>query len=209
MLGFALVATLAVAGTSFGGWWLVACVPIVLGLAAWLSGFRAAAATCVCMVLAGGGVTFRESHRQASAERLTRPAGVRAVGVLLGDAEVSAWGWEGRVSLTEPEAGARVVWRGTGEAPVAGALVSGIGRFVLPEGPRNPGEFDERVWAARQGIAAEFSARPDSGETWTGAWAGAGAKVRRVFRDSVTAGLAEDGRAAKVIRAVVIGSYPK
>jgi competence protein ComEC len=209
LLGFALAATLAVAAIHGGGWWLAGSFGVVLGLAAWLSGPRGSALAFLCMTLAAGGVMFREHRREAATERLTRPASVEATGSLLGDAEVSAWGWEGRVKLTEPVAGAVVVWRGTGESPVAGAVVSALGRFVPPEGPRNPGEFDERVWAARQGIAAEFSARPGSDQTQAGPWAEAGAKLRRAFRDSVTAGLAEDSRAASVIRAVVIGDYPK
>jgi len=208
LLGFALAATLAVA-TIHGGWWLAGSFGVVLGLAGWLSGPRAATLALLCMALAAGGVVVREDCREAAAKRLTEPAGVQATGSLLGDAEVSAWGWEGRVKLTEPVVGSVVVWRGTGEAPVAGAVVSALGRFVPPEGPRNPGEFDERVWAARQGIAAEFSARHGNGEIRTGPWAAAGAKLRRAFRDSVTAGLAEDSRAASVIRAVVIGDYPK
>jgi competence protein ComEC len=209
LLGFALAATLAVAAIHGGGWWLAGSFGVVLGLAAWLSEPRATALAFLCMTLAAGGVAFREHRREAATERLTRPASVEATGSLLGDAEVSAWGWEGRVKLTEPVAGAVVVWRGTGESPVAGAVVSAVGRFAPPEGPRNPGEFDERVWATRQGIAAEFSARFGSGEIRTGPWAATGAKLRRAFRDSVTAGLREDSRAASVIRAVVIGDYPK
>jgi competence protein ComEC len=208
LLGFALAATSAVAAIH-GGWWLGGSFAVVLGLAAWLSGLQATALALLCMTFAAGGVAIREHRRETATERLTQPASAQATGSLLGDAEVSAWGWEGRVKLTEPVAGAVVVWRGTGESPVAGAVVSAVGRFVPPEGPRNPGEFDERVWAARQGIAAEFSARPGSGKTRTGPWAAAGARVRRAFRDSVTTGLAEDGRAASVIRAVVIGDYPK
>lgn len=209
LLGFALAATLAVAAIHGGGWWLAASFGGVLGLAGWLCGRRTAAGTFVCMALAAGGVGLREHHREAAAAQLTRPASVSATGSLLDDAEVSAWGWEGRVKLTEPVDGAVVVWRGTGEPPVAGAVVSASGRFVPPEGPRNPGEFDERVWAARQGIAAEFSARQGSDETRTGPWAAMGAKWRRAFRESVTAGLEEESRAARVIRAVVIGDYPK
>jgi len=209
LLGFALAATAAVAAVPGGGWWLMGSFGIVLGLAGRLCGIRVAALAFFCMALAAGGLALREHRRETAIERLIRPASMRAAGSLLGDAEVSAWGWEGRVRLTEPVAGARVVWRGTGEPPVAGAVVSAAGRFVAPEGPRNPGEFDERVWAARQGIAAEFSARPGSGETRTGPWAAIGAKLRRAFRDSVTAGLEEDSRAASVIRAVVIGDYPK
>lgn len=209
LLGFALAGTLAVAAIQGGGWWLAASFAVVLGLAGWLSGLRAATLALLCMTLAAGGVAFREHRRETATERLTQRASVRATGSLLGDAEVSAWGWEARVKLTDPIGGAVVVWRGTGEPPVAGAVVSASGRFVPPEGPRNPGEFDERVWAARHGIAAEFSARSGSDQTRTGIWAVAGAKWRHAFRDSVTAGLAEDSRAARVIRAVVIGDYPK
>lgn len=209
LLGFALAATLAVAAIQGGGWWLAGISLVVFGLTGWWCGPRAAAGSLLCMALAAGGVAFREHRRETATERLTEPASVQARGSLLGDAEVSAWGWEGRVKLTEPVAGAVVVWRGTGEPPVTDAVVSATGRFVPPEGPRNPGEFDERVWAARQGIAAEFSARPGSDETRTGPWAATGAKWRHAFRDSVTTGLADDSRAARVIRAIVIGDYPK
>jgi len=210
LLGFALAATLAVAAGHGGGEWFAGIFPLVVGLAAWLGGLRVAGWASACMVLAVGGVTLRERHRQMATERLIEPARIHAAGSLLGDAELSAWGWEGRVKLTQPVAGAVVVWRGMGQqAPVEGAVVSASGRFVLPEGPRNPGEFDERIWATRQGIAAEFSASPGSGEIRIGPWAAWGAKWRQAFRASVTAGLAEDSRAASVIRAVVIGDYPK
>jgi ComEC/Rec2-related protein len=208
LLGLALAATLAVAASQGGGG-LLGIFPLVIALAGWLRGFRAAFVSLLCMLFAAGGVAIREHQRVTATERLTEPVGVRAAGTLLGDAEVSAWGWEGRVKLTEPVADVVVVWRGTGGIPVEGSVVSAVGRFVPPEGPRNPGEFDERRWAARQGIAAEFSARPGSGEIRTGPWATIGANVRRGFRDSVTTGLDEESRAARVIRAVVIGDYPK
>lgn len=83
-----------------------------------------------------------------------------------------------------------------------------MGEFKPIEGARNEGEFDRAAWLRRQGIVAEFHGGWRECRVETGSLAALGSKVRRAFREAVTAGLEEDSLEARVIRAVVIGETP-
>lgn len=92
---------------------------------------------------------------------------------------------------------------------MAGARVEARGRLEPAQAPRNPGEFDQRSWFEQQGISAAFIAERNGGKVTTGRLATLAAAVRSKFRESVTFGLPPDSEEAQVIRAVVIGEYPR
>lgn len=147
---------------------------------------------------------------QAKGERALAGRVVERVEVLLlqdGAGDLGYWEAPGRL-LSGPHAGVRVQWRGRGEAPVAGAVVTAAGRFDPLPVPRNPGEFDTGEWLRNQGVAAVFRAEGAAASVSVGRRARWTAALRHGFRDSVAAGLPEDSQAARVIRAVVIGEHP-
>lgn len=184
-------------------------VAMVSALAAWRGHRLRAVAWCCCGLVALGSFTWR-NHRREASEKVLLPLGETvASGRATRDAEGDEHSWRVRVTLADgPAMGAGVWWQGHGEAPVAGALVCGKGRFrPLPE-RRNPGEFDQGTFLRRQGIAAVFEANGARPSVETGRLAAFGAWVRHGFRTGVTAGLDENSPAAMTIRAVVIGEYP-
>jgi ComEC/Rec2-related protein len=174
----------------------------------YFAGRRHGLAWLLCGWVAVANYTWRDgSGKAAERELLAAPGGwVRAR--VLKDAQGGGRYWVAPARLLAGgRAGAKVLWEGRGEAPVAGAVVTGRGNFgPLPE-PRNRGEFDRAAWLRRQGMAAVF--RTDWGDTLeTGRLAVLGARIRHGFRDRVTTGLLEDSQEANVIRAVVIGETP-
>jgi len=209
LFGLAVAAAAAVFAWPAGWPWVAGAALAAAGVAAWSAGGRPALAWLASAGIAVTCLAWRESGRANAGRELAALGASPAAGCLLADAEPATFGWEGRVELREPSPGAVVVWRGRGPVPAAGAEVSARGKFGPIEGPRNPGEYDERQWADGRGIAAEFWSDGAGERVETGAWAAFAARIRRAFREAVTAGLEPDGRAAKVIRAVVIGDYPK
>lgn len=212
LLGGALAAVVAVAAMRASpGLFLVA-----VAAGSWLShqllGRRAAVFSLVCALAAGGSVWVRDAAMREAAGRLIaigRPPGIVSAR-MLEDAEPAGRGWSGLAKLeTDNLPPATVMWYGAGEPPVSGSEISARGSFTPASPPRNPGEFDEPGWLERQGGAALFLADREGGTVRTGRWAAWAAGVKRGFRTAVTAGLAEDSREAGVIRAVVIGEYPK
>ena len=124
------------------------------------------------------------------------------------DAQGSKHSWSALAILLDGvRPGARVVWEGKGEPPVAGAVVSGRGNFgPIPE-IRNPGEFDWANWLRRQGVAAVFKTE-GLDKVEAGRLALLGARIRQGFRERVTTGLPDDSQEANIIRSVVIGVPP-
>jgi competence protein ComEC len=178
------------AGTCFGNW-------------------RRGLAWALCGGLALGVFTWRNSQRERASRDLLQTGGGLVDGRVLQDGQGGNGSWVAPVRLIGPNhAGAKVWWEGRGETPVAGAQVQARGNFQALPVRRNPGEFDQGAWLRRQGVAAVFSATGGSGRVTTGRWAAFGARVRHGFRTAVTAGLADDSQAARVIRAVVIGDIP-
>lgn len=212
LLGGSLAAVSAVVAMRVSlGLFLIAAV-LAATIAKWLLGKRAALVALGCALAAGGSFGFREArtHRESewliSTGRLPGTVSAR----MLEDAEPAGRGWSGLAKLeSEDLPGATVMWCGSGDPPVAGAEVTARGNFAAASPPRNPGEFDEPAWLERQGAAALFLADREGGTVTTGRWADFAASVKRGFRTAVTDGLAEDSREANVIRAVVIGEYPR
>jgi len=212
LLGGALAAVAAVLAmrVSLGSFLIVVVVVVAIGHG--LLGKRAALVALCCALAAGGSFGFRNARTQQASERLIssgRPPGIVSA-TMLEDGKPAGRGWSGLARLESSELpGATVMWCGSGEVPVAGSEVGVRGRFEQAPSPRNPGEFDERAWLERQGAAALFLADREGGSVTTGRWAARAAGVKMGFRTAVTDGLAEDSREANVIRAVVIGEYPK
>ncbi len=181
-----------------------------------LAGWRRGLPCALAALAAAGMLTARHDRRDAqSAMAEQARVGETLVLRMLADARGSANSWAGpaRVIATTEEMGrlqgARVWLRGTDvEAPVAGATVLARGRFADARIPRNPGDFDEKAWLRREGLAAVFRAQRGTIETDAGLWEMRRAGIRHTFREVNTAGLEDDGRAALVIRAIVLGEQP-
>lgn len=101
--------------------------------------------------------------------------------------------------------GNKVSWVGVGEPPPAGTELRAPGVFGGLEGARNPGGRDRAAMLRQKGVVAVFRADEMMSESWIGPYSAAAARVKRGFHKAIVAGLDENGRAAKVIRAVVIG----
>lgn len=212
LLGGSLAAVVAVFSVQVSPVCLAAALVAVTMIGWWLVGWRAAAVAFGCALAAGGMFVIRvESTRSDSRFLIStaRPEG-RVAARMLEDARSAGQGWSGLARLESPGLPeATVMWCGSGEAPVSGSEVRARGRFVAADPPRNPGEFDERTWLDRRGAAALFLSDQAGAEILMGRWASWAAGVRQGFRLAVTDGLPEDSREADVIRAVVIGEYPK
>jgi competence protein ComEC len=212
LLGGALVSVSAVLAIRVSLGLFLIIVIVVAAAAHWLLGQRAARVALGIAVVAGGWSGIRNAWiDQASGMLIStgRPPGT-VHARMQEDGKVAGRGWSGLAKLgSEDLPRATVMWCGNGEVPVAGAEISACGQFTQAEAPRNPGEFDEPAWLERQGAAALFLADREGGTVTTGRWAAWAASLKRGFRLAVTDGLAEDSREADVIRAVVIGEYPK
>lgn len=184
---------------------LMVCAAGGISLRRWKS--SAAWLLCGCISLAG--MSLRERARDVAEASLPALPSAWVEGVILKDARGSDRYWSAPARITSgPAQGNKVQWEGRGVMPVAGSTVKAQGRFVPIEGPRNPGEFDREKWLEKQGVAAGFQTGWAPTEVHSGMWATLGAKLRRGFRNAVTAGLDEESTEAAVIRAVVIGEQP-
>jgi competence protein ComEC len=181
-----------------------------LGGLGWMLGsWRRGLAWALCGAMALGGFAWRNQQREHANRRLLQAGGGPTAGRVLKDGKGDNGSWVAPVRLAGgPAAGAKVWWEGRGQTPVAGALVQAHGNFLPLPVRRNPGEFDLGAWLRRQGVAAVFHAQRGHSRVETGRLAALGASVRQEFRTAVTAGLADDSQAARVIRAVVIGDIP-
>jgi competence protein ComEC len=183
----------------------------VLGLAAGLlGGWRFGAGCLLCGWFSAAVFIVRCDAQKWDELRLVGVQGVEMEGRVLEDATGPRNFWSAPVVLKNGDhAGAKVLWKGRGELPVAGARVRALGSFTALPQTRNPGEFDRAAWLGRKGVAAVFQADSLDGEVQTGRLAAIGAQVRRGFRNAVTFGLEENSTEAGVIRAIVIGEQPQ
>ncbi|MCB1132577.1 MAG: ComEC/Rec2 family competence protein, partial [Verrucomicrobiae bacterium] len=182
-----------------------------LAAAAWrINGWRMAAGWMCCATFAVTVMTARERHRVAAGERLVAGAVGEARGQLTEDARQQGRYWSAPVRLKGgPCSGTKVWWEGSGEPPVAGALVTGKGGFEPLPVTRNPGEFDRGSWLRQRGIAAVFFAGRMPGTVEVPTATRLGATIRHGLRDRIIAGLEEPSKSADIIRAVVIGEKPR
>ena len=209
LLATGLVAVLAVFAASWNGWWACALV-VMLGWAGLVAG---GARWCLTWLLCGGlaaAIFLHRDHRwqQANAALLATPGG-QASAIVLEDARGNERFWVAPARLSGGRFdGEKVWWEGRGSLPVIGSKIRASGNFLaLPE-PRNPGEFNRAEWLRKQGVVAVFHAVRFEGTVETPESARIGAAIRKGFRTRITAGLDDDSRQARVIRAVVIGESP-
>lgn len=205
LFGGALAAVIVIAACNPGLAWGTAAALGIAALAWWLTGWRGALFVLLCGLAAAGSLWKRETDRSAATRTLTSLVRPTVSGRLLADARATTSGWSAPVKLEG--SGAKVWWLGIGNPPVEDAVVESRGKFSEAEAPRNPGEFDQVQWFRQQGLSTMFSAEP--GTVATGWWAENAAWWRRKFREAVTVGLPEDSQEAQVIRAVVVGEYPR
>ena len=126
---------------------------------------------------------------------------------LLEEPTAAGRGWAALARVTDGPG--RVRLRAGGVAPAEGAVVRATGRLVVPEGPRNPGEFDRRQWLDRRGVFAEMECGgPVELVEEPPAWRQSAEGARTGFRETVIRGLDPLSREAAVIRAVVLGDRP-
>jgi ComEC/Rec2-related protein len=187
------------------------CVAAVLlgALGVCFGNWRRGVVWVLCGGLALGIFVWRNSQRERAGTELVESGGGVVEARVLKDGQGGNGAWVAPVRLLGgSQAGAKVWWEGSGQTPVAGSLVRARGNFQALPVRRNPGEFDQGAWLSRQGVAAVFRSAWGGGEVETGRLAAIAAGVRQEFRAAVTAGLADDSQAARVIRAVVIGDIP-
>ncbi|MGJ8642660.1 MAG: ComEC/Rec2 family competence protein [Luteolibacter sp.] len=193
-----------------------------MGPKTWLPIYILAYAWGICW-LAEGGLRFRifvallgvvvllgarwRDITQADDEARFAAMGLRQVeGRLIEDAAGGNGRWSAVTRLHGGQYhGKKVNWVGAGEPPPAGTELRAPGVFGGLEGARNPGGRDRAAILRQQGVVAVFSADEMMSESWIGPYSAAAAKVKRGFHEAIVSGLDENGRAAKVIRAVVIG----
>ncbi|NJM37028.1 MAG: hypothetical protein HC845_03655 [Akkermansiaceae bacterium] len=188
-----------------------------LGCGLFLGGFgwrwfswRTGIAWVLCSWLAMGVFLFRSAGRNVDERQLLGSIGGLTKGRILKDAKGGVYFWTApAMLLTGPHAGAKVLWQGRGELPIAGSWVAANGSFGPLEIRRNPGEFDRAAWLTGQGVAAIFHGEKVIGKIETGWWEKMKWEIRQNFRSAVTAGVEEDSQEALVIRAVVIGESPQ
>lgn len=206
VLAVGLAAVLAVY-SAVPAFWLGAVLLFAWGVG-WMGekglGFRVVLAVVGAFVVLGA--KWRDRVQEDDEARFA-VMGLRTVeGRLLEDARGSAGGWSGMVRLQGGDfRGEKVSWKGVGEPPPAGTEFRSRGVFWGLEDLRNPGGLDSAARLRREGVVAVFRADDMMSESWLGEYSAAAARLKKGFREAIVAGLDEEGRAAKVIRAVVIG----
>lgn len=216
LFAVACVTAAAVSGVELGGgWWpwglLVSLTgPVILG-------WRLGGIAMLAALFASIGTHHRHVVREQLAEVLpgTPPGAVLEL-KMSADARVGRSAWTGPATVVAVKSGGdslvgHRVWLIGADVPppVAGSRLLATGDFLPPRDARNPGEFDEAAWLRREGIAGVFRIRRGSVDSHTPTFARWGADLRRSFRQSITAGLADDSEAALVLRAVVMGEHPR
>ncbi|MGC4015403.1 MAG: ComEC/Rec2 family competence protein [Luteolibacter sp.] len=206
LFGGALAVVIVIAAWNSAPIWGVAAAAGIAAAAWWLTSWRGAVFVLLGGLAAGFSYGKREADRISATRKLQELVRPLVSGRLLADARATTGGWSAPVRL---ESGAKVWWLGEGEPPVEDAKVRARGKFSGAEAPRNPGEFDQQAWFKQQGLSAMFAAERGSTVTTTGVWAEHAAWWRRKLREAVTVGLPEDSEEEAVIRAVIVGEYPR
>lgn len=185
------------------GWVVALAFFLFLGV---LSNWRIALAGAVLGALMIANVRWHDS-RQAAGETWLSAQGLSTVEArLVEDARGENGSWSATAKLHGGGPGKRkVIWIGTGEPPPAGTEVRATGVFRNLEPERNPGVPDRAARMRAEGVIGSFKASEMRRQSWIGPYSKAKAAIKRSFRESIVAGLDEEGSPAKVIRAVVLG----
>lgn len=187
------------------GWGWVGALGLGLGLMV-VAGWRVAVVGMAVAMAAVGSYSWRISS-QVQGERVFAGLGVMKVeGRLLGEALGDDGAWRGVVRISKGTGnGAKVWWQGGGKMPVAGSRLRAFGEFKGLDEDRNPGMTSRAERLRSRGVVAVFRASEMRAESAAGWLARNLGKLRQGFREGITFGLEEDGVAARVIRAVVLG----
>ncbi len=198
------VVVLALDGWQLGSAWVA--LALMATLITWMGGWKSGLATSLLAMVLMLHLRFQDD-RQAREEALFSRLPPRLVeGRLLEDAVAGRGTWSATARLHSEElGGAKVRWAGTGEAPPAGTELRAFGIFNSLETDRNPGTLNRSERLRSEGVVAVFRASEMRQERWIGPVSKRAAAFKRSFRESIAAGLDEDGVPVKVIRAVVLG----
>jgi competence protein ComEC len=210
VLGWAVgaVACVVVADFSWPGGCLLA---LLLGaLAGGLSGWRRGMAMMLVGLVSTLVLHGRKSATEEARAYLLKNPEARVTARILADPRGNNRGWIAEARIVEgPAHGAKVVWMGLGDMPVAGSQVAANGTFLPPEPARHRGEFDRVAWMERMGFAAEFHTRDARTQDLHTSWLAAqAARFRHGFEASILHGLEAESQAAQVISAMVVGQRP-
>ncbi|MGJ8634866.1 MAG: ComEC/Rec2 family competence protein [Luteolibacter sp.] len=179
---------------------------LVLGVVGLAGGVRAGVSACLLGV---GLICFSrwEEDTREREEEVFAGLGLRLVEAkLLGDVVGGDGRWSAVARLYGNDCGGqKVKWRGGGEVPVAGTHLRAFGTFHPLEEERNPGLVDRAERLRNEGVVAVFRASEMREERWIGSFSEWAANFREGFRNGILTGLDPESRAAKVIRAAVIG----
>jgi competence protein ComEC len=175
-------------------------------LAASQGGWRAGLAGALLVIGVVGNGRIRDARQQAD-EVIFARLGASNVDARLAEDGIGEDGrWSALARLHDGETGGRKVrWIGIGEPPPAGTELRASGVFEGLGEERNPGTPDRAKRLRNEGVVAVFQASGMRSEQWIGPLSLWAAGVKKAFREGIVAGLDQDGLAAKVIRAVVLG----
>lgn len=187
---------------------LPVCILAFAWVTCWMAngGFRLGVTVVLLGIVVLLGARWRDIA-QADDEARFAVMGLRqAEGRLIEDGAGGGGRWSAVARLHGGEFhGKKVSWVGAGEPPPAGTELRAPGVFGGLQGARNPGGRDRAAMLRQKGVVAVFRADEMMSENWIGPYSAAAAEVKKGFHKAIVAGLDENGRAAKVIRAVVIG----
>lgn len=205
----AMVVAACVALADWNAWLGLGLALIFGGLGGCFMGWKRGISWTLLGCVAVSVFALRIGARERAERELSHSEARTVVARALRDAKGDTGFWTAPARILEgPWRGVDIWWQGKGTPPVAGSVITDWGEFMPMQGPRNPGEFDRAAWLRGQGVAAEFHCGWRQGRVETSPWAAFGARLRKGFREAVTAGLDEDSLEARVIRAVVIGEQP-
>ncbi|WP_411826536.1 ComEC/Rec2 family competence protein [Luteolibacter sp. AS25] len=166
----------------------------------------------VCLILMAfgalviGRIAFEDARQIADEESFAELGSAYVEARLLEDGKGDEGFWSGIVRLHgEDYDGAKVLWSGVGEAPSEGTELSAWGVFSGFEPARNPGELERAEFLRPKEVVAIFQASEMRSQQWMGPVSGLLAGIKADFREGIVAGLDQEGEAAQVIRAVVMG----
>jgi len=207
-LASGLVALMALDHFSPGFLWLGGLV--FAALAVRFGGWKTALAAVFIAAIVLGGGRIRDARQEADEARFSKMGMAEVEARLTEDATGEEGTWSAVARLHGERFGGRKVrWIGTGEPPPAGTELRASGVFEGLGGARNPGLPDRAENLRNEGVVAVFRANGMRSEQWIGPVSSWAAGIKRGFRESITVGLDENGIAAKVILAVVIGEKAK
>lgn len=176
-------------------------VPVCI-VAGWKTGAAAMALAALLLVEVG----WRDARQAADEAELSGLGFSRADARLIEDGFGQNGMWSGTARLRGGDFdGRKIRWVGLGDPPPAGTELTATGVFGALRKERNPGVPDRSERLRSEGVVAVFRANGMRGRQWIGPFSEWAGELKQAFRESIVAGLDEDGLPVKVIGAVVLG----